>query len=110
MRRQQVSKKRLKSPFAIIAGERIRGCRIAAGLTQEALAQLTCNKLSPSRIANYEQGTRALDVEGALVLGEALGQPAGYLLGVLDDLERDLVGAPASAKFRMLTIIRQSAF
>jgi transcriptional regulator with XRE-family HTH domain len=108
MRRQHASKKKLKSPFAIIAGKRIRDCRSAAGLTQEELAQLTGKKLSASRISNYEQGTRALDVEGALILGEALRQPAGYLLGVLDDLERDLVGAPASAKFRMLTIVKEA--
>lgn len=91
-----------------MAGKRIRDCRNAAGLTQEGLAQLTGNKLSASRIANYEQGTRTLDVESALILSEALRQPAGYLLGVLDDLERDLVGAPASAKFRMLTIVREA--
>ena len=91
-----------------MAGKRIRDCRTAAELTQGELAQLTGNKLSSSRIANYEQGTRALDVESALILGEALRQPAGYLLGVLNDLERDLVSAPESAKFRMLTVARDA--
>jgi transcriptional regulator with XRE-family HTH domain len=110
MSHQKASKKTIKSPFAIMAGKRIRDCRNAAELTQDELAQLTGNKLSASRIANYEQGTRALDVESALILGEALQQPAGYLLGVLSDLERDLVSAPASAKFRMLTIAREAAF
>lgn len=91
-----------------MAGKRIRDCRNAAELTQDELAQLTGNKLSASRISNYEQGTRTLDVEAALILGEALQQPAGYLLGVLNDLERDLMCAPASAKFRMLTIAREA--
>lgn len=108
MRRQEAPKKIVKSPFAVMAGKRIRDCRNAAELTQDELAQLTSNKLSASRIANYEQGTRALDVESALILGEALRQPAGYLLGVLNDLERDLMSAPASAKFRMLTIAREA--
>lgn len=52
--------------------------------------------LSPSRIANYEQGTRALRQKEAVILGKALGKDPAYLMcldlgGEMTPTERDLL-------------------
>jgi transcriptional regulator with XRE-family HTH domain len=95
-----------KSPYAILAGNRIKECRAKVGLTQEGLSEATGARLSPTRIANYEQGSRELYIEPAIILGEALGEPAGYLMGVLGEEDRKLISAPPTTKIKLLSMIK----
>lgn len=86
-----------KTPIGLRSGARIRDLRIDRGWSQRELSDRTDNKLSPSRIANYEQGTRKLGVQEAEILGKALRVQPGYLMGVtklknpLSPLEEELV-------------------
>lgn len=71
-------------------GSRLRQCRKALGWTQIDLAQATgwsekrpSEGLSPSRIANFEQGTRRLGHEEAETFEIVFGYPAAYFMGML---------------------------
>lgn len=79
-------------PIGLEMGRRIRELRAARGETQEQLAKATgwrvadadvgkAKGLSPSRIANYEQGTRRIAVEEAEILASLSdGLTAAYFL------------------------------
>jgi transcriptional regulator with XRE-family HTH domain len=67
-----------------IAGQRIAAARKALNLKQAELAALV-PELSPSRLGNYEQGTRYPDPEILIKLAQILGEPASYLGGLDDD-------------------------
>lgn len=62
-------------------GKRLRAAREGQKLTLKELAAKT-RSLSPSRISNYEQGTRSPGRDEATELGRALGLSAAYILGV----------------------------
>lgn len=49
--------------------------------------------LSPSRIGNYEQGTRLIDHEAAAILAKVSGLPEAYWLVVLDEREAQVIVA-----------------
>lgn len=75
-------------------GFRLRQCRKALEWTQTDLAQATgwsaqrpAKGLSPSRIANFEQGTRRLGHEEAETLESVFGYPAAYFMAMLDAKE-----------------------
>lgn len=86
-----------KTEFGVRAGNRIRTARSDRGWSQRELSHKTGNKLSPSRIANYEQGTRELGIQESEILGKALNVQPGYLMGVtklksaLTPVEEELV-------------------
>ncbi|WP_038155851.1 LexA family protein [Trabulsiella guamensis] len=64
-----------------IIGERIKSLREAKGFSQAQLAKL-CGWAAPSRLGNYELGTRKVSADDALILGEVLGvSPALILFG-----------------------------
>lgn len=64
-----------------IIGERIKSLREAKGLSQAQLAKL-CGWAAPSRLGNYELGTRKVSADDALVLGAALCvSPAKIMFG-----------------------------
>lgn len=54
-----------------VIGERIKSLREAKGYSQAKLASL-CGWATPSRLGNYELGTRKLSADDALVLSQAL--------------------------------------
>jgi transcriptional regulator with XRE-family HTH domain len=105
-----MAKKSPKKPVDPVAKEmarRIKEYREARNWTQEELARATgwtqddddngaSKGLSPSRIGNYEQGTRRLGVEEAEILCAVFGPPSGYFLTVLDEHEA-----------MVLTVVRQ---
>ncbi len=68
-------------------GERLCYARECAELSLSRLSDRTDGRLSKSRIANYEQGTRRMGIEEARLLAAALGTvtPA-FLLCVEDPL------------------------
>jgi len=86
------------------AGARVKRVRENAGLTQKELAERTGYRedrdiqprgaLTPSRIGNYEQGTRWLGWEEALTLARVFPEyhPA-YFLGVITDQEARVLHA-----------------
>lgn len=88
--------KKNTDPIAIEMGRRIAEERKARGLTQEQLAALTGWKpdedehadgrgLSPSRIANYEQGSRRIGNEEAEIFATAFpGLPPAYFMALID--------------------------
>ena len=65
-------------------GERIFQERQSKGLTRKALAELT-DDLKPSRINNWERGTRTPGPEDIKQLAEVLEVAPGYLMCLTDD-------------------------
>ncbi|MDU4943909.1 MAG: LexA family transcriptional regulator [Mixta calida] len=64
-----------------LIGERIKSLREAKGLSQVQLAKL-CGWAAPSRLGNYELGTRKVSADDAVILGSALGvSPAKIMFG-----------------------------
>lgn len=64
-----------------IIGERIKTLREARGISQQQLAKL-CGWSAPSRLSNYEKGSRKVSSDDAITLGKALGvSPAHILFG-----------------------------
>lgn len=75
-------------------------------MTQEQLSVLTGKKLSASRIANYEQGTREVGIDAAKILGESLGVPACYLMGLVDEIDRQLLEYDAAIKAKIIETMK----
>ena len=64
-----------------VIGERIKSLREAKKLSQAQLAKL-CGWSAPSRLGNYELGTRKVSADDALLLAGALGvSPSELLFG-----------------------------
>lgn len=92
-------------PIGAEMGRRIKLLRAARGETQEELAKATgwrlmdadngrAKGLSPSRIANYEQGTRRINVEEAEILAALSdGLTAAYFLCVASEREARVLHA-----------------
>ena len=74
-----------KNELSVAIGLRLRAERHRLKLSLSRLSARTGDTLSKSRISNYEQGIRRIGLEGAVILGRALGDVSpAYLLG-LDD-------------------------
>ncbi|WP_230432525.1 LexA family protein [Plesiomonas shigelloides] len=70
----------MKTMYEVI-GERIKALREAAGLSQAQLAKL-CGWSAPSRVGNYELGTRKISADDAVTIADALRvSPALLLFG-----------------------------
>lgn len=92
-----------KDELAIAIGLRLRAERHRLKLSLSRLSARTGDTLSKSRISNYEQGIRRIGLEGAVILGRALGDVSpAYLLG-LDDSD-----PLSSAEHRLLALFRES--
>lgn len=63
-------------------GRRLKEARRAKKLTLHGLSKVLRGALSPSRLGNYEQGTRAMGTEEALALAPVLDVEPGFLLCV----------------------------
>jgi transcriptional regulator with XRE-family HTH domain len=66
------------------SGRRIRAAREAKNLTLHGVANLV-EGISPSRLSNWEHGTRMIGVDEAKKLAPALGTTAEYLLTLTDE-------------------------
>lgn len=78
------------------SGKRLAEARGEKGWSQARLSKEVGGVFSPSRIANYEQGTRLLKQREATILGKALGKDPAYLMcldlgGEMTPQERDLL-------------------
>ncbi len=63
----------------------------ATGWTEAKPSQAQRNALSPSRIANFEQGTRRVGIEEAAILSRVLGYPPPYWMGVVSEQEAAII-------------------
>ena len=63
-------------------GDRIRQCRIDAGLSQSEAAKLA--GISQQSISTYEKGTRIPLAPAIIAMARAYGVTTDYLLGVSD--------------------------
>src|SRR5579872_3966802 len=84
--------KKALDPVAIECGKRLAACREGKGLTQAELAKLTKRGsrrgLSPSQIANFEQGTRRIRFEQAEILASIFTNfLPGYFMNALTERE-----------------------
>jgi transcriptional regulator with XRE-family HTH domain len=64
------------------SGRRLKAAREDKRLTLGELSKRLGGLLSPSRLSNYEQGTRMIGVRESLALASVLGVQASYLLCV----------------------------
>lgn len=64
---------------------RIKALRQAAGLTLQQLSDATGGEIKSSRIANWEAGTRQINVASAEILARVLNVTAAYLMGLAPD-------------------------
>ncbi|BAQ84188.1 putative transcriptional regulator [uncultured Mediterranean phage uvMED] len=94
-----------------ITAERLQKARINAGYSLTGLSKAVDGKLIPSRISNYEQGIRAMSVEVGLLLSEALGISATYLLGLdhKPDDAFDSLSDDQKQLFRLLNKVQQQS-
>jgi transcriptional regulator with XRE-family HTH domain len=97
-----------KTAEAIRAGGRIRDARDKLGLSLDRLESLMGGKLSASRIGNYEQGLREVGIAEAKILSPVLQQPAAYLMGLVDEDDRDLLMLAAAVKRGLLDAFRST--
>jgi transcriptional regulator with XRE-family HTH domain len=84
--------------IAVERGARLKRARKAKDWTQDQLARRTgwapdrpTGGLSPSRIANFEQGTRRIGHEEAAVFESVFQVPAAYFMVLLDHREADII-------------------
>jgi len=86
-------------------GLRLRAARDAKGYSLAALSRAINNDLIPSRISNYEQGTRQMSVAAAISLGKALDVQPAHLLGLDEEINatQNLVGKHQKDLFVLLT-------
>lgn len=73
---------------AVVGGNpvnRIKELRNAAGLTLQQLSDATGGEIKPSRIANWEAGTRQIKVAQAEILARVLNVSPAYLMGLAPD-------------------------
>ncbi len=95
----------MKTTYEII-GERIKLLREGLGLSQAQLAKL-CGWSAPSRVGNYELGTRKISTDDAITLAEALRvTPSALLFGV----DENGSGGMARRRYPLFTTVQAGAF
>lgn len=89
--------KNLPDEVALECGRRLAECRNAKGMTQADLSKATSYRdrksgLSPSRIGNFEQGTRRIRLEEAEILARVFtNYPAAYFMGAVSKRESKML-------------------
>ena len=91
-------------------GQRLRAARLAAGLTQEKVAEQA--GISPTYMPRLEAGAAAPSLDVLLQLAAALGVPAGVLLGGAeegappDPLREEVAALVRACSGRQLRLLR----
>tara|TARA_R110002073_G_scaffold76148_1_gene185282 strand:+ start:309 stop:665 length:357 start_codon:yes stop_codon:yes gene_type:complete len=87
------------------SSQRLKKSRENAGLSLTGLSKKTGGEILPSRISNYEQGTRQLPVDVAASLSKHLGVSTSYLLGLDDEYSSKIenLGENQKELFAILT-------
>lgn len=94
-----------RNPYAVVAGRRIAARRKELQMTQEELSKATNNKMTPTRIANYEQGSRELHILPAKILAQALKTNPSYLMGLIDEIDSKFFELPVEAKMYFISAL-----
>jgi transcriptional regulator with XRE-family HTH domain len=95
--------KQKKTPEAVRAGQRILAVLKLVGITRRELANKT--GLDYQRIGNYVQGTRELPIAGAQAIEAATKVPAAYVMGLIDDGDRELLSLPEATRRAFLEAV-----
>jgi transcriptional regulator with XRE-family HTH domain len=74
-------------------GSRIREARTRHAWTLDELSRFTDRAITPSRLANYENGIRRPDIEEAEALANAFGDVSAAWLLTLDEERRPDAGS-----------------
>ena len=82
-----------KTAEAVEAGRRIKAARLALNISLAELAKRSGGVLTGSRIGNYEQGIREVDIHAARLLAKALDVHPAYLMGLLSEEEHRFLKA-----------------
>lgn len=99
-----------KTVEGVLCGQRIAEARKGAPGGPMNLNELAARtKIGASTLGNYEQGTRKLPIRAAKAVQKATGYPAAYLMGLVDEGDRDLLMASPEARKSLLEAIRQLA-
>lgn len=103
-------KKQKVTPEGLLAGQRIVAARNAKGwsqdrLHQEAITRIGPGKLGARQVGNWEQGTRQPGIRESKYLAEVLDEPAAFLLGLVDETDRQLLKLDLALKEALLKTI-----
>lgn len=101
---QEKTESSKKTAEALRSGARLRAARNALHHSRDVIAELTGGKISASRLGNYEQGLRELGIAEAEILAPVLHEPAAYLMGLIDEKQRDLLKLPKEAREALMTL------
>lgn len=93
-----------KTQDATLAGERIKRAYEITGWDRAKLAEKS--EILYSTIGNYEQGTRMLPVWQARRMGDLMGIPPAFLVGLVDEDDMELLRASADVRRGFLSVIR----
>lgn len=61
----------------------------------------------PSTLGNYEQGTRMCPLHAAQRLGNVYREPAAWLVGAVDQADRELLKSPPEVRASFLQFVKQ---
>jgi len=89
----------------MISGRRLVVARLSKDLTLEEAGKRA--GILPSTLGNYEQGIRGLRLPEAQRLGELYGEPPAYLMGAVDEADRDILKTPAAVRAQFLQFVKQ---
>ncbi len=100
-----------KNPTSWRIGRRLAQLRTDRDWSLEELARVTRDRLPKSRLSNYEQGIRRLDIEGATILAGVFGCSVAHIL-CLDDGQPILSAAEAElvTALRVLPATEREAY
>lgn len=110
--------KKEKDPVAVEMGRRLAKCRKELDWSQARLAGETgwtqedadagqAIGFSPSRIGNYEQGSRRFKIEEAELFGRIFGRSPAYFLVLIDEREDDVIIAMRKGQERPAALRRR---
>ena len=81
------------------SGARIKDARNKKGVSLQKISELLDGVVSRSRLSNYEQGTRMIDVDMAKIVAPVLGTTPEYILTLTDE-------APDPGEVELLALFR----
>lgn len=96
-----------------LLGARLRALRQACGMTQEQVAELA--EVHPTYLPRIESGSVVPSVDVLVRMAEALGTPAGFVLGAVDEqphaeeltaLRQEIAALMQASDVRELRLVR----
>jgi len=88
----------------MLAGERLKRALGIAGIDRKELSRRT--KVLYSTLGNYEHGTRKLPIRIARKIEAATKVPSAYLMGLIDEMDMEILMMPREAREGFLKTIK----